>query len=268
MNNTKQTQFIFVHGGPGLNSKPERELLAPNLKEQGFDILFWDEPQDFHSKNTYNEIVLDLVNKINQHKQDVCLIGHSFGARIVIDALKSNRITSKIKSTLFLSPALDMCSGDDKIINYGLSKLETLNPEVASTIKKHIPNLINDQFDDLKGETLLLAFQSGYFVENFINPSDFEKYFSYFQNEFSFRVEDHVAIRKVAGYLKDGNNDFKQIKNTTIVGTNDPIFNDEAQLSMTLSYFPNATIQKWDTVSHYPHMDATAKFLELLKENA
>ena len=35
-------KLIFVHGGPGLNSRPEKNLLANDLIDLGLDPIFWN----------------------------------------------------------------------------------------------------------------------------------------------------------------------------------------------------------------------------------
>ncbi|MFW5888007.1 MAG: hypothetical protein ACOCUH_04345, partial [Bacteriovoracia bacterium] len=36
--------FLFLHGGPGFNSEPERNLLRPQFEASGHDFIAWDEP--------------------------------------------------------------------------------------------------------------------------------------------------------------------------------------------------------------------------------
>jgi pimeloyl-ACP methyl ester carboxylesterase len=255
-------KLIYIHGGPGLNSHPDKVLLGSDIKAHGHDILFWNEPREFKTQDMYSEIVDDLVQTVLAQEKDVCLIGHSFGARIIIDSL--SKLSEKVFSTIFLAPALNMMEGDKRIINYGLSKLEETNSEVANAIKENIPKLTYSKFDEIKGETLLMAFQSGYFSENFISSKDFENFFSHLQGEYEFRVPDHISIRKTAKYLKRGNGEFKDIHNLTIIGEKDPIFGTELEAEAVREFFPNANIQFWSNASHYPHIDDKKRFIEEL----
>ncbi len=256
-------RFIYIHGGPGLNSKPEEVLLAPYFKEKSKEIIFWNEPINFSSDNYYQEIKESVLSLILKQDVKVHLLGHSFGAYIILDLLEE--IPDKVESMTFLSPAVDLVNADKRIIDLGYSIHKDKNPEIVAQMDKLIP-LINDECDQNKLDCLLLAFQSGYFTQNFSSLESFEKYFSHLSGDFEFRLNDYLKIKPSVTPLKK-NIKKSKIKAFSFFGKNDPLFKMETEVPVLDPYFENLEVIELENVSHYPHIDAREETFNTIFSN-
>jgi pimeloyl-ACP methyl ester carboxylesterase len=252
-------KYIFVHGGPGLNSTPELNILKPHFDSKRLDVLFWNEPKDAKS---YSDIVYDLATHYADPSFQYCLIGHSFGARYVIDSLLKTK--ENVTSTFFINSALDMINADEKIVEISQHILKESNPDLYSQLIELLPKLNRDKFDENKGNALLLAFKSAYFVDNFIDLPTFQNYFSYLSGENEFRIPDHVRIRKTSQYLAVGRQQLEEIPNTTLVGDSDPVFNLNNEEAMVRGYFPNSKVSLIKDQSHAIHIESMELFFREL----
>ena len=254
---------VFVHGGPGLNSNPEDQILSNDFLNNNFDIMYWNEPKVFSSQDYYNEVLDSLVRFINSiDDNSILLIGHSFGCNLILNVMPL--IKDKINSICFLSPVLDINEADTNIIKYGLKLLKSSNAESAVKLETMIPNLTK-RFDETKIQALLLAMSSDLFHHYFSDDKSFYTYFNYLQDENEFRIEDYIKIKQSIPISITDLNEIFSIPLLIIFGQKDPVCNPIYEEKVIRKYFSNITLYTLENISHYPHIDATDFFFEALK---
>ena len=86
---SRSKSFLFLHGGPGLNSEAERQILGPLLKSYELEISFFDEPSllrpqgpIFDQQGASRGLIASAAEALHRLPGKVTLIGVSFGARV------------------------------------------------------------------------------------------------------------------------------------------------------------------------------------------
>lgn len=250
--------FLFVHGGPGLNAAADQAFLEEPITKRGHSITFWNEPRAFHSGNPYREMTDDLNQTISKQDGPVNLIGHSFGSKLCLDALRNN--DEKIASVCFLSPSVDMRKADKNILDISMPLLEEGNPEAAEKLKELLP-LLSEKVDQNKLEALSIAIQSGYFIKYFVQPENFEKYFRYLQDDNAFRLDAYLKIRPSVDNTIPPVPSKKAI---AFFGDEDVVCTFENESEAIKKVLPDTKMIKVENVAHYPHVESRDFLMEQL----
>jgi pimeloyl-ACP methyl ester carboxylesterase len=254
--------FIYLHGGPGLNSYPEKKLLSPYFEKHNKNLTLWNEPRNFKTTDYYREIKQSVYELINAKSNRIHILAHSFGAYIILDLL--SEISNKLDSVTFLSPAVDLVSADDRIIKLGHDIHKKSNPEMAKRMEILMPKLTRE-YDKDKLDCLLLAFESGYFIQNFSSQQSFEKYFSYLTGEYEFRLEDFLKIKPSITPL-NSNPSKVDIECYAFFGDDDPIFKKRTEMPILEQFFKKVNAIELAQGAHYPHIDAQEEIFKFLFE--
>lgn len=256
-------KYIYLHGGPGLNSFAEETILSAKYAKNGLDVDFWNEPKNLKTNSPYQEILTNLVDFVTAYKEPVIIIAHSWGSRTLIDTLPL--LESNVHAACLLSPAIEFMSADRRICNFALSLLTEDQVASKNKIEEFLKSK-NDKFDNLREEALLAAFSSNYFIHNFVQTSSFEKYFSYLTQENSFRLEEMLKIRRSMPLTPKTPNKLSSIKASVIFGCKDPIFKKSTEEKIIRENFQNLEIIEMEGVSHYPHIESPEKVISELKK--
>ena len=246
-----KAKVVFVHGGPGLNSNPEKNLISQIYEQSGLEIHFWNEPRELQTDDPYTFVKSSLIDYINSFNAPVTLLAHSWGCRLVIDCI--NEIESNVNGACFISPAVDFKNADRKICKLGK---EILNNQKASTekIKKFLA-VKTDDLDEIRFEALAEAFCSNYFVKNFINEENMKGYFQYLTDENEFRASDMISIRRSMELAPTSPTRRVKLPTTAIFGKLDPIFTKSSESKVLEEVFSNLKPIELEDQSHYCHIE-------------
>lgn len=124
-------KILYFHGGPGLNSNPEKNLLLSRFKKRGFDPKFYNEPSllrpngpPFKEDKAFQNYLDCAEEFLLQHynKTPLILIGHSFGAHPVCHLIK--RHPEKIASVVFISTNLSLADARHQPVYFHYTGLQ------------------------------------------------------------------------------------------------------------------------------------------------
>lgn len=270
--NTFAKTFVHIHGGPGFNSEPERNILKPYLESQGHRVYLWNEPSvlrsegaRFESANAYdnllkssNEFLADVCRKeLNYEVQcQVTIIAHSFGVHAATYLAQRNE--KVIKRLILISPTLNIEKAESnilKIAHGGLIQQE--NYDAALKLEALLPQ-VKENFDSIKIQAFTIA--SGYqllFLNYWVDHQLMGQYFAYLTGNYQFDAQGFFAVRMsmplVAKKLKS------KIKVPTQVyfGTADPVVDIKSEQEYLKRYFKNLKIEILDGSKHYSHIENT-----------
>src|SRR4051812_7158437 len=111
-------RILFLHGGPGLNSVAEAELLGPRLRDSGIEPHFWNEPSEarpgswpFRTERAFSNQV-ESARAILDHLRSesdspIDLVAHSFGCNVAWDLLAESL---GIRRLFLVAPAFSIHS--------------------------------------------------------------------------------------------------------------------------------------------------------------
>ena len=254
-------RVLFVHGGPGLNSNPERHLIPDNILNNAL-WSFWDEPEELPQKNPYQFVLRNLVETIEQIKEPLFILAHSSGCRLVLDILPS--VEKKLLGLFFSAPVVDLHYSDEATIQLGLSTLRNNQDQNADRLAS-LSNGLGKAFDKTKGDAIALAFSSGFYKNYFASEESFENYYHYFADEFDFKLHHYLSLRRNIPELSQPKKPFS-IPCTAFYGESDPVVDSAYQSEVLSKFVSPLQTMKISGVSHYPHIDKQASVFNQVNE--
>lgn len=261
-------KYIFIHGGPGLNSNPERHLLklAP-----GHEIVFWDEPSSLRDRNytvdsAYKNWLDSLSKFIRRHseKSQVTLIAHSFGAYALNEVLPS--IEKHISGVILLAPIFDLLNLDRNILDLAI-RLKAHKADLKAMAElNESKQKIGTAFNDMRFTALLKALGDEEVLPNYWhNHSASGNYNQYFATDEAFQIDfgSFKAVRESISHNTISNKyDGKVI---LYYGAFDPVAKLEQDYKLVKELYPNSVIKIAQDSGHYPHIEEMASFLKWLQ---
>lgn len=282
---SNDSRFFFIHGGPGLNSAPEKEQLLPHFLSRGYsNVFFWNEPsalrnsipeeilqQPEYSTKTIDYYYSQLRKEFSQFAKDrpVTVFALSFGA---LGAMRlCEDFNQSIHHLYLISPATLLKATLRKIATTSLN-LNHPNADVLQAALHRDENqvdLINNDFEI----ALQNAFQNPpLLTKYFYNPLRFQQtlqswsqpqYAPDFMNLFS--ILKSLSRVTVEAFLPKN----FSVPTTLILGKEDPFTLGDLEFQNIKSRNKMPTHLVWfDEASHYAHLDQPELFLNHLLECA
>ena len=106
--------FLVLHGGPGLNSFPERAILGPRFEAAGHAVHFWNEPSrlrpdgdPFHRSRAFEGWMASAERELlaRSGAEPVSLIAHGAAASLATELAR--RHPRRVSSLMLISPCAD-----------------------------------------------------------------------------------------------------------------------------------------------------------------
>lgn len=238
--------FLFIHGGPGLNSNPERNLFKNSFSE-GDKIYFWDEPKNA----TYEISCEDLAKTILSFSEELTVIAHSFGAFILNEVLPL--IEHKLCKIILLSPVSSLPDLDRKLIQSVADSSENLKIFLNSFDE-------SVSFSETRYNHLLIAAGSPDLAPQYWHKKHLMSgYFQYMQgDQYQFDLGNFKSIRETCAEIKIHNE--TEVPTEIIYGLHDPFINYEDK-NFIGQFYRNSTIHLFTESAHYAHIEEMDKFL-------
>jgi pimeloyl-ACP methyl ester carboxylesterase len=262
--------IVFLNGGPGLNSEPERHLLAPHLEKLNHEAYFWDEPSELRLRNeTYSqerafdqatESADNFINKICSDKNNrglkchLTLMAHSFSVHHAIRLAEKHPTT--ITELILISPALNIKDADNNIFKVAVKGLlDEGHPDASAELAAMIPYL-EEAFDQKKIQAFMLASQySALFINYWGDMNLMQQYFSFMQGEYSFDAKGMFAVRATMPKIPEYPSQKITIPTQVYFGELDPISLPEQQISALRKYFTTLDLHMLAGAKHYSHLE-------------
>ena len=258
----KMINAVYIHGGPGLNSYPESQMIAKTFEAHGLTLHFWNQPENLEGQDKYSQIKSHLIKYVLSFDQPVFILAHSWGARLFIDCVES--FEDKILGSCLLAPALDFKKGDINICKKGREILKSQNFD-CSKIDAFIESE-STTFDEVSANALTEAFSSNYFSENFINSSNFIDYFKLLNKSREFNLDLMFDIRKSMPLLPAERDNKLEHPSVAIFGAKDPVFSKSSEMKVIEETFSNCEIIVLENCSHYPHIENSEVVIDNIKK--
>jgi pimeloyl-ACP methyl ester carboxylesterase len=266
---------LYLHGGPGFNSFSEEALLAPALSGRGLNTYFWNEPSrsrpqgdPFNPERAYTGLVQSIASKVDELAtvhSPITLIAHSFAVHPAIDVAR--KMPKHIGKMIFLTPSLDLLATYRNVLDAAQTDLKRLgHPENGKL--QALNGLICSFFDPPMREAFQIAAQ------------DPELILNYWKNQ--ARMGEYLAIWMAHGVHIDAESFFSvlgelssradsfpgseavQIPVTAVFGRHDKIERQSDDEPFLRKLFPNLQVERFEDSAHYPHIEETDRFMQLL----
>jgi pimeloyl-ACP methyl ester carboxylesterase len=262
--------IVFLNGGPGFNSEPERNILGPYLNSKGHESFFWNEPSELRPKkeslvvgNAFELATEDaslFLKKICEDKYnrnlpcELTLVAHSFAVHHAVRLAEEHAKT--IKEIILISPAINVKDADTNIFLVAVKGLiDEGHPEVSAELAAMIPEL-EEGFDKAKIQAFMLATQYAAIFTNYWSDLNLmQHYFSYLKEEFSFDFKGFFAVRESMPLVNKDPSSKISIPTQVYFGECDPIVLADQQLPLLKKYFASFDTHMLAKTKHYSHIE-------------
>lgn len=284
-------RFLYVHGGPGLNSAAERAALKPLFDARGWQIDFWNEPsvnrgQRSPESQAYTALLSSLGSWLDSHASRASnrlphLIGHSFAAVPLVEL--GAGLSHPFASLTLIAPALELKSAHDQIIRYAFDDFRTMQDPRAEPLKEYLSaHLLAGRpfFDASTQRALEIAFTDPALLTHyFTSKTAFENAISALSQPHSapdlpqfFHVLRELSSRYdgAGGWFADRHQSpgLEQATSspplTLIYGEEDMISTHERETPVWRRLWSKIEIEQWPAASHYAHLDQPEKLMQAL----
>ncbi|WP_407481529.1 alpha/beta fold hydrolase [Elizabethkingia meningoseptica] len=262
--------LLFFHGGPGLNSNPEQQILAKSYENRGIEFKGWNEPSslrdtfDENFSGTRFEQLLENAEKFllkNYNGKPIYLMGHSMGCQTIAWLLQKHN--DKIKAIFMSSPCFHIYEADKNIFTIIQKDYQEHGDEIASKKMSAIIHSVSEIFDESIINGWNIALENPRILNYYWNDKDNQaKYFSYFSApEFSLDIESFFEVRK--SFIDTGLFPFNKPV-IVFYSEKDSIITLEKENETIIKYFSNVAMHKMENSFHYPHIEETERVLEII----
>lgn len=264
---------LFIHGGPGLNSNPERMVLPRALSIKGVSYQFWDEPSllrpqgpPFKADGAYKNW-LDAIHRAVEEYQPRILVGGSFGGRACVDYLKlhSPKLDFKL---LFVSPTLDMQRLLLQMMKISAADFSKTDDEKSKRLKALI-GASHSFWDTSMQDGITLAWENPSLAPHyFFNKEVLAEWVNAYSDP-TYRIDLEAQDTVFRDYkTRKFPNLGKQSKRPVMVlyGDYDPVFDLNETQAILGEEFDQVEFRQFQSAGHFPHLEHPKKFTDLILE--
>jgi len=266
--------MLFVHGGPGMNSKVLEYMRDHNsfLSDLDLDVIFYDQRNcgrstAFEGKTSHQDNIEDLDSLVKSLISDgvkiKAICGHSYGAKLLNDycAQKGTEIPA-----IFIATAKDIITPRMNNLLLDLNYLKSDQPDVYNKFLSEFENLSIDKIWDI---TVKLA---PYYL---INPNRMNYYWANTEKQTEIaKITEEVGIAissetfssvREELYSNKGNFDLsiEKLDQPTLWVNG---FHDYIMDGNNILESKKLGIMTFNKSAHYPHIEEEQKFCKVVNE--
>lgn len=267
---TEKPVYLFLHGGPGLNSNPEKHLMAEKFRMAGLNLFLWNEPSSQRNPTPVSYNFTDWLSSAGNCLQNaarggkkVHLLAHCYAAQLAI--WLSQKHPNLIERIVLIAPAFTVHDVDRKLFAFCKTDYSDSDPGKAAQLEEIIRKA-DEGFDDTKANGWLLALGNPRLATHYFNDHEvMQKYFGCFTDEYQIDVESLMGVRKSACRLPVSQR--SDIPAVLFFCADDEIIDMDLQKKSCESYFSNIIkTVVFKRSKHFPHLEESDKFMAELLE--
>ncbi|HTM97395.1 MAG TPA: alpha/beta hydrolase [Pedobacter sp.] len=260
-------KVLFYHGGPGLNSNPEKEILTGEFKAKGYQLICWNEPSSLRSTGldiqySFQHYLLNAEEFLisNYNGTPLIIIGHSFGAQICV--YLSQKHPSKIKQIILVSSNLAVKNTDLNTFSFIAADLVEHDDENAK-IMDDVIQKYTGTFDENTQLGFSIAGQNPRLFDYYWHNKPLMHQFlaHYTSPNYVLDVNAYFQIRKTWFELKAQKS---AILVTAVYGKHEQVVSNLVEQKKAREYFNRIEFHDFHHSAHYPHVEEADLFLQLL----
>ena len=169
-------KILFFHGGPGLNSSPEAEVISPIARRMNRSIYFWNEPSLsrpwgdlFDLNNGFMSWYQSADKFIQSHSNEdmpLHIVAHSFSALPLCYLAKKHE--RKIQQLTLISPIFSLKNFHNKLINQVIEAYASFNFNKAAQIAD-LREQSSSVFDQPMEQALRMVMATNWYTDFLFN---------------------------------------------------------------------------------------------------
>jgi pimeloyl-ACP methyl ester carboxylesterase len=263
--------FLYLHGGPGMNSFSEEEILGPLFKEKDQAIHFWNEPSKqrpeggaFRAEKAFSGLVKSaeekLLSLVESAGEPITLICQSFGVHAGYRlALKYPELIKKI---VLVAPAFHVAEAAKNMVGFSISDFKESQSDKSEKMAALL-GLSKELFDEPMREAIIISAENPIvFTHYWKNSSAMAQYFSIWaKRSAQLDVEAYFSVMTEFATLPDEVG-LVTIPTLVVFGKFDSLIDFEKEQNACKNRFAKLESIIFDESGHFPHLDESQKFVD------
>lgn len=268
--------LVFVHGGPGLTTVPERRWFGSDLDAAGIPSVFWNEPSrtrpegpPFQTERAFSRAVETLA-KVVEDLEDIVWVAHSCGIHYVL-ALPEHQL-AKTRHAVLVAPSFALREGIRQIAVLAATDFREHEPEKAARLEQLL-SVSTALFDDAMADAAQLALSDATLLTHYWqDPAAMARFMSMWQEPGAALDPEcfFAVLRDLSPSWHDDLSHLSRVNAPAIVvfGDRDPIVDSALAMTFASDIFSTAESRTMPHAGHFPHLEHQEPFLEILREVA
>jgi pimeloyl-ACP methyl ester carboxylesterase len=263
-------RFVFLPGGPGLNSFAEQAILGPLFDAGGYEIVFWNEPSRLRSGGDAFErtgafecwlasaeaLVLSAARLRPIH-----LLAHSITIHAAVDIVR--RHPDCVATLVAVAPSADSFATFTNVLALAHEDLTDTKPDVASAIADSLARTRTLMDEPMRQGLMNVLQDDRLFTHYWADPAQFDASMSAMARpDAQFDAESFFAV--LGGFAHRGGTCLTgatvTLPTLVLFGDRDRITPMEQQRTIQAA-IPGARLEVMGGCSHYLHLDRPQAFM-------
>lgn len=263
-------KMFYYHGGPGLNSNPEKALLAETFLSFGWDVEFWNEPSSLRPDGPVWRDTDAYANYLSRAEEfllqgndsgKVGLIGHSFGCHAI--RYLSKKYPERLRVCVFISSALSLADADRNIFNFTLEDFRRSHDprwkELAEVSRRY-----KGEFDNYARRAFELVLENQHLFDHYWRDGESKKLFLQHFSDPKYAV-DAAGFFAVRSSWYNVPLEKCGVPAIAMFGRHDAVISVASEIALLKKNYAALSVYHLENSGHYPHVeekDATLKVLQ------
>ncbi len=259
-------RFVFLHGGPGLNSFAEQVILGPSISAAGHETTFWNEPSinrpdgdPFNIHGAFEHWIASAERAFlaAAATEPVCVLAHSFSYSAACELAR--RYPERIAGLVLIAPAAKPSLSFKNVLKVaqGLASQETVTmfDDCVSRTCALLDAPMRRGFELILGQPALL---NGLFTSYWVNRERFRAWLStQTSTKAQFDVASFLSVLDDYCARADTLRSARSVSTRTLVffARQDPVVMMTEQAPAVQADIPHAQIELIDDCGHFIHLE-------------
>ncbi len=262
-------KVVFIHGGPGLNGNPERELLVAPYGSAGLELLAWDEPSSlrpegapFQAERAWPAWLESALAFVEQHAQagPVTLMTHSFGAWVGWEIARER--PQLVERVVYVAPALSTAQDHKNTLSHARDAFGAAGDEARSAQMSGILDAYSGSFDDNTRAGWLLALEcAGIFDAYWCDKERMAAYLAHYAGAYGLDVPSFLGVS--AGRPAEPAPGTSEVPASVIWGAQERIVDRALSAAHLRARHASLSEHTLQDAAHYPHIERADEVLRI-----
>ncbi|HAZ11633.1 MAG: hypothetical protein A2X86_18075 [Bdellovibrionales bacterium GWA2_49_15] len=256
-------KVLYFHGAPFFNSNPEKNILVRHFQAAGFELKLWNESSTLILRENAFQTYLDSAERFlleNYTGEPLVLVGHSFGSHPVCHLVQKH--SAKLSKVFFITPNLDLAAADIGMFTVAMNDFMKHADDRWLGLQEVLKNYSGNFDQNNEAGFGFLAQNPRFFDCFWLNKERMAAFLPFYAEPgCGMDVVSFLGVRQTMVETTFRNS---QIPAVAIFGKHDVVITQDKQLPPIQQRFANLEVHELENSAHYPHIEETDKFLEIL----
>lgn len=266
--------IFFIHGGPGFNSEPERQILNEVLQSAGLGVYFWDEPSrqrdgkgpiPFDDNHAYSNWLKSLSECLKTRSPKV-VVAASFGGIAALDLIAQKALGDDCQ-VVFLAPTLDLGAAFKRMMILSEQDFASDQPKIAEQIRQHRQKT-SRFWDEEMQRGMQLTYQNPHLLHHYFVSDQAKQAWVKSLSKEPYQMAPSEMNAVLNDFAKKeapkGAKEFRKLAASVYYGSRDPVFNREETNSILRKFFSAVNFKEFTNSGHFPHLEKPDEFTSLI----